>query len=96
MKRVEGTASANAALLQRRVTDLEASLNEARRELSTLRTAAGSQESKATALERQLELAHSKALADIEQERMRLNVCSCTMCLLPGWNCMNDCVDRHL
>ena len=74
VKRVEGAAAANAATLQRRVAELEASLGEARREVSTLRTAAGSEESKAAALEKQLEQAHRKALSEVESERARLQV----------------------
>jgi chromosome segregation ATPase len=74
VKQVEGAAAAREAALSRKVVDLEAQLSKAHGDLSKLRTAAGSEEARAQALAQQLDMAHRKALTEVESERNRLQV----------------------
>ena len=76
VKQLEGAAAQKEGALNKRVRELETGLTDARREVSTLRTAAGSEESKARALEQQLEAAHRNALSEVGRERTRLQVCA--------------------
>lgn len=72
MQRVESAAAQRQAAVATRVTELEQSLKAVRAESNKLRTAAGSEEARAQALERQLDAAHRNALSEVEAERRRL------------------------
>jgi hypothetical protein len=74
VQRVEGLAAARESASAGKVSELESSLVMARQEVSKLRTSAGTEESRALALERQLDETHRKALAEVESERSRLQV----------------------
>jgi trehalose-6-phosphate synthase len=74
VKRVEGDAARGVEAAQRAATDLKAQLATAQGEVARLRAAAGSEESKARALEQQLEAAHQKAASDAALVRTQLQV----------------------
>jgi hypothetical protein len=74
VKRVDGAAAARDSVWARKVAELESSLMTLRQEISRLRTVASSEESRALALEGQLEGAHRTALTEVESERTRLHV----------------------
>ena len=84
VKRVEGDAARGVDAAQRAASDLKAELATAQAEVARLRASAGSEESKARALESQLEAAHQKAATDADRVRKQLQVrkprCPCVCC----------------
>ena len=74
VKRVEGDAARGVDAAQRAASDLKAELATAQGEVARLRASAGSEESKARALELQLEAAHQKAASDADRVRTQLQV----------------------
>lgn len=76
VKRVEADAARGVDAAQRATADIKAELATAQGEVTRLRASAGSEESKARALEAQLEAAHQKATADADRVRTQLQVCS--------------------
>lgn len=90
VKRVEGDAARGVDAAQRATTDLKAELATAQGEVARLRASAGSEESKARALEAQLEAAHQKAATDADRVRTQLQVCCYSFapmllqCMFPG------------
>ena len=73
-QRLEGAAAQRERTLEKQIADMQKQLQTAQRETAEQRTAAGSGESKARALEKQLEEAHRKALTEVQSERKRLQV----------------------
>jgi trehalose-6-phosphate synthase len=74
VKRVEGDAARGIEAAQRSASELKVELATVQGEVVRLKAAVGSEESKARALETQLEAAHLKATSDADRVRTQLQV----------------------